>query len=111
MEANVPFFGFCSRKKETSGMELHGKPVVSHEYLVEHMKECFLIIPTVEHYDEAIDRLERLQFPEERMLPYFCGSFFADKEQYFEFPQFFPKGRAFVDVGCYDGDTSLKFVE
>lgn len=112
LKEEIPFFGFCSRKQDTSGLEFMGKPVVSHAYLMEHISECYLIVQTGIHYIKAMERLKKWQFPEERILPHYCGAHRYDwNAVYFDFPQFFQKGTAFVDGGCYNGDTSLKFAK
>lgn len=111
LQANIPFAGFVSRKEKQQGYL--GMPVLSHEQLVEN--GGFLILPTIDHYDTALQRLKGYGFPEENILPFFNGknalkSFWLES-QYFDFPQFFQKGTAFVDGGCYDGATSKRFAQ
>lgn len=107
----IPFAGFCSRNVERHKEGFLGKTVFSHEYLSENAQEVFLLLPTADHYYSALERLQTYNFPVERILPYFCGRFLTDKRPYFEFPQFFKQGTAFVDGGSYDGATSEEFAK
>ncbi|MCI9597199.1 MAG: FkbM family methyltransferase [Firmicutes bacterium] len=54
-------------------------------------------------------------FPASHVLPYIYGRIEARQvlyaKQYFEFPKLYPKGKAFVDAGCYRGETSLWFAK
>lgn len=65
--------------------------------------------------DEIARHLIENNFPKSHVLPYIYGKIEARQvlyaKQYFEFPKLYPKGKAFVDAGCYRGETSLRFAK
>lgn len=112
LKDNIGFYGFCDKRAEEL-KEVLDKPVVSPEYLFAHKTECYVMIAGGKYEKEIYDGLIENGFPLDHILPYFSSfgrlTSRMSKEQYFEFPQYFPKGTAFVDGGCYHGETSILF--
>lgn len=106
--SGIPFDGFCDKKAATL-KEVKGKPVYSPEHLFFHKEEFCVIVAVEAHYDQIMDLLRRNAFPENQILPYFVSR--PANEVYFEFPQFYRPGTAFVDGGCFDGETSRSFAK
>lgn len=107
------FDAFCDAKFETFTDGYMGKPVLSPQYIFDHPQDCYVMITTMFFADEIFDYLVDNGFPQSHILPYFykAGASMSEliDKQYFEFPELFPIGTAFVDAGCYDGATSLRF--
>lgn len=111
----VDFFGFCDKQFDKFENGFLDKPVVSPSYLIEHHEEFCVIITSAAFWEEILGVLRGDGFPLEYVLPYFSDYYALHgrsiQEQYFEFPSLFPKGTAFVDAGCFDGQDSLHFAE
>lgn len=116
LEAGGDFTGFCDRRHEEYQKGLLGKPVYSPQYLLEHKEECYVatVVNLASVRKEMLNFLKENAFPMEHVLPYFYRSgsmsgHLRNRYQYFDFPELYPKGTAFVDGGAYDGKTSLFF--
>lgn len=132
--AQIPYYGFCGRRAKAFTQGLYGKPVVSPEWLLENRDSVHVIIcANRSNYLEIEGFLKDNGFPSERILPYFKRVFLGELEggenektapneahckrqqeikgrrQYFDFPELFPKGTAFVDGGSYNCDDSFYF--
>lgn len=109
------FFGYCARNSEKYEDGVMGKPVYSPEYLFEHSKECYVMVSAIKCIDEIYEILAQNHFPADHILsaPFWNEEVrdVLQQQQYFEFPALFPKGKAFVDAGCYDCATSKRFVQ
>lgn len=109
--SGIDFDGFCDRRYEKM-KDYEGKPVYPPEYLLANAKDCYVLIATIDYAREVIRFLLENQFPQDHILPYFrTDQLQAAKKQYFEFPQYYPHGTAFVDGGCFDGEDSLYFAQ
>lgn len=105
------FFGYCARNPEKHPNGVLGKPVFSPAYLLEHADESYVLISTSDYLDEIYEYLADNQFPKDHILP-FCKPDTNNslmRRQYFDFPELFPKGKAFIDAGCFDCATSIQF--
>lgn len=105
---NIPFFGFCCRNSERFADGMMGKPVISPEKVFAEPEKYYVIIAAIAAR-EILGILRAHGFPEERVIMPMDSC--ADPLQYFEFPQFFRKGTAFVDGGCCDTLTSKQFAD
>lgn len=107
----IPFYGFCDRKaSEIVNSNVYLEPVRSPEYLLEHQDICYVIISTTDYYEEIKRFLLKHHFPSEHILPFLrSDSIDKNKRQYFEFPELFRSGTAFVDGGCFDSADSIYF--
>ena len=107
------FYGFCDRNADKFKMGILGKPVVHPDFLLKNKEQFYIIISTMDYYSEIYEFLLENKFPEDYILPYFCkkGVSFSTliEKQYFDFPQLYRKNTAFVDGGCFNGDTTLRF--
>lgn len=105
------FFAYCARNHEKYVNGVNGKQVYSPDFVFEHPQECHVLISSTTTASEIYDILMEHQFPKERV--YVLSNIAATQNmisrQYFEFPEMFPKGKAFVDGGCFDCETSKKF--
>lgn len=109
--SGIEFDGFCDQRyRELKDYE--GKPVFPPEYLFTNAEDCYISITTIDHAQEIIQFLRENQFPQDHILPYFrTDQLKTVKKQYFEFPEFYPRGTAFVDGGCLDAKDSLYFAQ
>lgn len=111
------FFGYVDRAAERfpAGEDvLWGKPVLPPDYLFTHADECVAILTTTTFYKEIVNFLTENHFPKDHILPFLLDKYSGlglgiYEKQYFEFPELFRKGTAFVDGGAFDGDTSIRF--
>lgn len=105
---HIPFYGFCCRNSERFSGGMMGKPVISPEKVFAEPEKYYVII-AAGGASEILNILCAHHFPGERII--MIEDSYNDPLQYFEFPQFFRKGTAFVDGGCYDISTSRQFVD
>ena len=71
--------------------------------------EYVILITSVNYVNEIYDNLIKKGFNSERLLKG-CSKLENDIEhQYFDFRDKYPEGGAFIDAGCFDCDTSLRF--
>lgn len=117
----IDFYGFCGQHSERFPDGLMGKPVISPDELVAHKDEYYILLTVNEEksYTEISQFLLKSAYPEKNIFPnwinfqYIYDSFVQkfDEMQYFEFPELYRRGTAFVDGGCFDCETSRKFAE
>ena len=113
-EFGIGFFGFCGRRAQDFPDGILDKPVFSPEWLVEHQSEIYILVTVTNLHgscDEILRYLQERSFPEERVLAPFEGVRGAENPQYFEFPDLFIPGTAFVDGGALDGRDSIRFAK
>lgn len=110
----MTFDVFCDSKKY--GQTLYGHPVISPGELLEFADDYYVMITTRTYADDITRLLTDCGFPAERIIPEMprllqTPPFFDERspKQYFEFPEMFRHGTAFVDGGCFDGTDSLIF--
>lgn len=108
----IDFYGFCASDAESFPDGLLGKPVLRPDELLAHGDEYY-VIPTVNRdaYSKIFQTLHESNYPKEHVLDWLDGVSFQDKKQYFEFPELYRPGTAFIDGGCYDCETSRIFAE
>lgn len=112
MQAGEDFYAFCDRDFERYAEGLLGKKVLSPDYLFQNIETSYVLISAVTPSDRIFKYLMDHGFPQDHVLPYFYvpgEPFGQTKEQYFEFPELYQKDTAFVDAGCYRGETSSVF--
>lgn len=108
------FCGFCGRNFERYPDGIMGKPVYPPQYLLEHMEECYVILSTTHYYAQMYDWLIEHGFPSSHILLFSdCIADVSDlfEKQYFDFPELYESGTAFVDAGCFDCRDSVQFVK
>lgn len=108
LESGVPFDGFCDKRADTL-KSVKGKKVYSPDYLFSHREEFYVIVSVEADYEQIFQLLLQNNFPENQILRYFVSP--PVTGAYFEFPQFYRLGTAFVDGGCFDGKTSRSFAK
>ena len=87
-----------------------GLPVLPPPVSTEGFEDCCVLVTPVDFIDSICEALRRSGFSEEQIFRG-CPQKQEDIEhQYFDFPDKYPKGGAFVDAGCFDCGTSLRFV-
>lgn len=87
-----------------------GLPVLPSPVSAEGFEDCCVLVTPVDFIDSICEALRRGGFSEEQIFRG-CPQKQEDIEhQYFDFPDKYPKGGAFVDAGCFDCGTSLRFV-
>ena len=113
----VEITGFCGRRHDKYSEGLFGKPVYSPEWLFAHADSAYVIVAAGNADGEIFDILRKHDFPQEHIYrePFtnamFSSEATASAIQYFEFPQYYKKGTAFVDAGCYDLGSSKQFAK
>ena len=109
---HIDFYGFCGRGAEKFPDGLLGKPVFSPDELVAQRDEYY-VAPTVspQTYPEISEFLRRHNYPEDHILDGINIPPVADEKQYFEFPELYRRGTAFIDGGCYNCESSYRFAE
>jgi len=107
------FYAYCARNHERFADGILGKQVYSPDYVFEHPDECYVLIAAGDSAEKINRILRDHKFPENHIFFYVRPSLHKSlhERQYFEFPELFPKGKAFVDGGCYDCGTSKQFAE
>lgn len=105
------FYAFCARNHGKYADGVLGKQVYPPEYIFEHPEECYVLISCIDAIDEVYDILMEHHFPKDHIFKYYTLSYVKRRErhQYFDFPELFRKGTAFIDGGCYNGETSGSF--
>lgn len=109
----IDFYGFCGRRYSDFPNGLMGKPVVSPEWLVKNGRDMFVIVAASSTYgsrEQILSYLRERRFPEGHIVTehdVLMGKCITS--QYFEFPKLYRRGTAFVDAGCFDGETSMEF--
>lgn len=105
----IGFYGFCDREYARFPNGLMGKPVLSPDELFSHPDEYYVVIATgIFYYAEIEQILKERHFPEERILKCFGEPM---RNQYFDFPNLYRKGTAFVDCGCYNCADCYTFAQ
>lgn len=103
---NIPFFGFCCQDYEQFPGGIMGKPVIAPEKVFAEPEKYYVIIAATAARS-ILKTLSTHNFPQERIIMFMDSD--ADPLQYFPFPQFFHKGTAFIDAGCFNLGTSREF--
>lgn len=113
LEAGGDFFAYCARNHEKYVDGVNGKRVYPPEYVFENADKCFVLIPNIVTGAEIFQILAAHHFPREQIRFWIRPelSMALNAQQYFSFPELFPKGTAFVDAGCYDCGTSKNFAQ
>lgn len=109
---HIDFYGFCGRRAERFPDGLLGKPVLSPNELIAHGDEYYVVpaVFTGKTCSEIISFLREHSYPEDHILDG-LNAITGDVNQYFEFPELYRRGTAFIDGGCYDCGSSYKFAE
>ncbi|WP_251316125.1 FkbM family methyltransferase [Flintibacter muris] len=109
LQSGKDFWGYCDQKaeKETVYVTIQGKekPVYSPEYLFQSPQDYCVVITATDSFMEIMELLWQRQFPADHILP--C----IHMKQYFDFPECFQSGTAFVDIGCCDSMDSIRFAQ
>jgi len=106
----VDFYGFCGRGAAKFPNGLMGKPVISPEKLFQRSQELYVAVTAPYSKESILNILRSNHFPEDHIV--YCFDFFEWLDiMYFEFPELFRKGTAFIDGGCLNCDNSFHFAE
>lgn len=109
LEKQINFYGFCGRRAERFANGLMGKPVISPNYLFQHSSDFYVILSARESSDEILELLKENHFPMDLVYPFFPTN--STDNQYFEFPDLFPFGTAFIDGGSLNCQTAYRFAD
>ena len=111
---HIDFYGFCGQDAAKFPDGLLGKPVLSPDELVAHGDEYY-VLPSVykrKYITEIYEFLNGHNYPKDHILDWTDElKYFLDDKQYFEFPELYRKGTAFIDGGCYDCENDYKFAK
>lgn len=113
LEGGGDFHAYCARNHEKYTDGVLGKPVYSPRYIFDHPNEFYILIPSIDTAEEIFNTIMENHFPKEQVEFWFrpVTRRAIEAQTYFDFPEFFPKGTAFVDAGCCDCGTSIRFSE
>ena len=100
--------GFFDQNYETM-TSCMGLPVLPPPENALKYREFLILITAAQSLDSIYYSLKRLGFSEEQLLSIIQNIEEDFEHQYFDFPEKYPKGGAFVDAGCFNCDTSLRF--
>lgn len=107
---HIDLYGFCDDRRFPDG--LLGKPVLTPDELLADRDECYVIpIAGKPAHLRICQFLQNEKYPEDHILDLVDAAVFNDEKQYFEFPELYRRGTAFIDGGCYDCESSYKFAE
>lgn len=108
----IPFEGFCDTNAHKLPNSILGKKVYPPEYLFKNANACYVLISTIDYYSEIKEYLLRHNISQDHILPFFAPQVSgAARKQYFEFMDFFRRGTAFVDGGCFNAADSYYFAQ
>lgn len=110
---NGDFFAYCARNPGKYPNGVHEKPVYSPNYVFQHPEDCYVLISAIATMEDIYNILMEHGFPGDHIfrLTNTGTNEGLVKRQYFDFPELFPRGKAFVDGGCFDCETSKRFAE
>lgn len=111
-QEHIDFYGFCGQEAEMLPDGLMGKPVLSPDELIAHKDEYYVMmtISSLKAHEEVSEFLRQHNYPEEQFLGQVPQYYFM-KDPYFEFPELYRRGTAFVDGGCFNCETSRSFAK
>lgn len=108
----IDFHGFCASDAERFPDGLLGRPVLKPDELLAHGDEYYVMLTAGTYARSKIFQfLREHNYPEEHILDWLDEASLEDKKQYFEFPELYRRGTAFIDGGCYDCEDSYRFAE
>lgn len=109
--SGVEFYGFCGRRgPDAFPNGLMGKPVIAPDTLFQNADDFYVSVCAGGDSAAEIARLlKENDFPEERIVNFFNLN--TSDNMYFEFPEQYRPGTAFIDAGCYDCCDSRRFAE
>ena len=113
IKAGGNFTGFCDKNAQKHAGKVCGKPVYSPKEVFMASGDKFFVITTIDFYKEIYDFLIENGIEDSHIIPFLGNADFGCvwEKQYFEFPELFEEGTAFVDGGCYDCADSIRFVK
>lgn len=113
LKAGGDFSGFCDRNSKKYPEGFCGKKVYSPEEAFTEADRAFFVITTIDYYKEIFEILVQNGIKENHVIPFLGNEEFVNvwSKQYFEFPELFERGTAFVDGGCYDCADCLRFAK
>lgn len=116
LESNpdVKFSYFIDNNADRCGREIGGVPVIHFDEWIKMDEPMTVIISTRLFCNEIYSQLKEHQVPDELIIN--AGQMVEDanKDQYFDLPKLknhLIDDEVFVDVGAFDGQTSVNFVQ
>lgn len=115
LDLKVNVKAFFDRRYETLQTRL-GLPVLQPPIFQKNWEETMeddakILVTATLPEDEIVKLLEEAGFPKGRILPQTRYYVVDLNHQYFDFMEHIPADGAFVDGGCFDLDTSIRFAE
>lgn len=115
LQSGSDFYAYCARNHEKYVNGVNGKRVFPPSYVFAHPEECCVLsaVATPGSASAIYRKLNEHHFPKDQIFAIVRADTAEEleKQQYFAFPEYFPKGKAFVDAGCFDCGTSIRFAE
>ncbi len=111
LRSGVEFYCFCGRRGPAGFPDgLMGKPVIGPDELFRCAEDVYVsICAGGRSYSEIERLLGEHGFPQDHILRFFECS--TPQSMYFEFPEQYRPGTAFIDAGCYDCEDDYRFVD
>lgn len=105
---NIDFHFYCDNAPSKIGKEKNGKRIISFSELMEKHRDAYVIIATDMYELEIMEQLQQAEFPDEQIVRFS----FTQKQIYIDDEIVRPQAdEIFVDAGCYDGNSSLDFIQ
>ena len=113
LKQGADFYAYCARNHEKYVNGVLGKAVYDPEYVFEHCQECYVLICSAESSEEIYDILMARHFPETQVMFWVRPVIHKTltEHRYFELSESLFNGKAFIDAGCYDLETSICFAD
>lgn len=113
---DVDFYCYCDSQFEQFENGFMGKKVLSPTWLIENADTSYVLITSRDYYEDIYEYLIEQEFPVKHILPKLWNQDLVYERcrlesHYFDFPELFKAGKAFVDGGCYDGEDCIRFAK
>lgn len=112
---SVNIKGFFDMKYETVtshlGLPVLAPPIYSMDWEDSIEADAKILVTVALAEDEIREQLREAGVPQERILPSITLYAINTEQEYFDFIEKLPVGGAFVDGGCYDMWTSIRFTQ
>lgn len=112
---NVNIKGFFDMKYKTvtshMGLPVLAPPVYSTDWQNSIEDNAKILVTVALAEDEIREQLCEAGVPQERILPSITCYAINTEQEYFDFIERLPTGGAFIDGGCYDMWTSIRFTQ
>jgi len=109
-KCNLEVQFFCDNDSQKWGEEFAGRRIISPEELFREYRDALVFIATERYQEAVLMQLTENAYPNEQIIR--LMDLPNLEEVYFPKGIFYPEEQEiYIDGGCYDGDSSLDFIE